>query len=145
MTAKQSNAYIQDENASTSSHSYWRWSFHLQNVHCIKFIKKIKRCRFNSKVKTMLTWKKQFKQIKNYDADVKLNTWSQFTFKFVNETTKLCDQRNTETSQSSLISSKRFSSLNIFTTNEITNVTKTSTSFICIDIFNKLDFHLHNK
>lgn len=122
-----------------------KMKFHLQNVYCIEFIKEVKRRRFGSEVKTMSAWKKRFRQIKNYDADVKLDTWPQFIYEFVNETTKLCDQRGTKTSQSSSISSKRFSSSNTFTTDEITNVAETSTSSVCTDIFDKLDPRLHDK
>ncbi len=51
-----------------------KMKFYLQNVYCIEIIKEIKRERFDSELKIMSTRKKRFRQIKNHDQDVKLNT-----------------------------------------------------------------------
>ncbi len=146
---------LNDCKAIKCTHSRWKcldifsfvlkMKFHLQNVYCIELIKEIKRRRFNSEVKIISTRRKRFRRIKNRDSDVKRNSWSQFTYKFVNETTKLCGQHGTRTSTSSSISSKHSSSSNIIVTNEITNVTETSTSSVCTDIFDKLDPRLHDE
>lgn len=92
--------------------------FHLQDVHCIEFTRG---------------------QTKYYDADVKLDSWPQFLYEFVDETTKLCGQHATGTLTPPSISSDRSSPWNTSTTDEITDVTETPASSMCTDIFDKLD------
>ena len=46
--------------------------FHLQDVHCIEFIKKIKRRKFESEENTLPARKKRPGKIKNHGPDVKL-------------------------------------------------------------------------
>lgn len=48
--------------------------FYFQNVYCIEFIKEVKRRKFGSKLKIMSTRTKRFRQIKDYDSDVKFDT-----------------------------------------------------------------------
>lgn len=49
--------------------------FHLQDVNCIEFSKGVKRRRSGSEVDTMPAQKKRSRQTKDYDADVKLDSW----------------------------------------------------------------------
>lgn len=113
--------------------------FHLQGVHCIEFTRGVKRRGSGSEMETMPAPRKRSRQTKYYDADVKLDSWPQFPYEFVDETTKLCGQHATGTSAPPSISSDRSSPWNTSTTDEITDVTETPASSVCTDIFDKLD------
>lgn len=66
--------------------------FHLQDVHCIELTKGIKRRRSGSEVEFEPNRRKRSRRTEDHDLDVKLETWAQFTYKFVDETTKLYSQ-----------------------------------------------------
>lgn len=51
-----------------------KMKFHLQNVHCIDFIKDIKRRRSDSEVKFEPDRRKRSRRTKNHDLNVKLET-----------------------------------------------------------------------
>ena len=119
--------------------------FHLQDVHCIEFTKGVKRRRSGSEPETMPAWKKRSRQTNDHDHDVKLDTWPQLTYAFVDETTKLCGQHDPGTSTPPLISSDRSSPSNTSATDEITDATETPASSVCTDVFDKLDPRLHDE
>ena len=117
---------------------------HLQNVHCIEFTKGVKRRRSGSEVETMPARRMRSRQTKDYDPDVKVDMWPQFTYEFVNETTKLYSRHGTRTSTPS-ISSEQLFLLNTFAKDEVTDATDTPASSICTNIFDKLDLRLHGE
>jgi len=119
--------------------------FHLQDVHCIKFSKGVKRHRSGSEVEIMPARRKRSRQTKDHDPDMKLDTWPQFTYAIVDETAKLCGQHGPETPIPPSISSQRSSSSDTSATDEITDITETPASSVCTDIFDKLDPRLHNE
>lgn len=119
--------------------------FYLQDIHCIKFIKGVKRWRFSSKVKTMLAQRKRFKQTKDNNSNIKLNMWPQSTYAFVNEMTKLCGQHGFKTLIFLSISSQCSSLSDTSVMNKITDTIETLMSSVCTDIFDKLDPHLYNQ
>jgi hypothetical protein len=119
--------------------------FHLQDVHCIEFTKGVKRGRSGSEPETMPARKKRSRQTKDHDQDVKLDTWPQFTYAFVDETTKLCGKHGPGTSTPHLMSSDRSSPSNTSATDEITDATETPASSVCTDMFEKLDSRLHDE
>ncbi len=118
--------------------------FHLQDVHCIELTKGTKRRRSGSEVETTPARRKRSRRTKDRDPDVKRDPWSQFTYEFVDETTKLCGQHGTRTSTPPSISSERSSPSNTAATDEITDATETASS-VCTDIFDKLDPRLHDE
>lgn len=97
------------------------------------------------RTETMPARKKRFKQTKDHDQDVKLDTWPQFTYAFVNETTKLYGKHGPGTSTPHLMSSDRSSPSNTSVTDEITDSTETPASSVCTDVFEKLDSRLHDE
>jgi len=72
----------------------------------------------------MLAQRKGFRQVKNYDSDMKLDMLPQLMYEFINKTKKLCSQCDTETMTSSLISLKHSSSANTSATDETLNATE---------------------
>jgi len=119
--------------------------FHLQDVHCIELTKGTKRRRSGSEVDTMPARRKRSRQTKDHDLDMKLDMWPQFTYEFVDETTKLCGQASIGTSTPPSISSGWSSPSNTAATDEITDATETPASSVCTDIFDKLDPRLRDE
>ncbi len=72
-------------------------------------------------------------------------TRPQFTYAFVNETTKLCGKHGPGTSTPHLMSFDRSSPSNTSATDEITDATETPASSVCTDMFDKLDSRLHDE
>jgi hypothetical protein len=119
--------------------------FHLQDVHCIDFTKGIKRRRSGSEVEFEPDRRKRSRRTKDHDLDVKLQTWPQFTYKFVDETTKLYGQQYAGTSTPPSISSEHSSPSNTSATDEFIGATETPPSSVCTDIFDTLDPRLHDQ
>jgi len=117
--------------------------FHLQDVHCIESTKRVKRRRSSSELEPQPHRRKRARRIKDHDPDVKLDTWPQLTYDFVDETEKLCDQHGTGTSTPPTISSRRSSS--VTNTDERRDAAETPASSVCTDISDKLDPRLHDE
>ncbi len=119
--------------------------FHLQDIHYIEFTKGIKRRRSGSEVEFEPNRRKRSRRTKDHDLDVKLETWPQFTYKFVDETTKLYGQQYAGTSTPPSISSEHSSPSTTSATDESTGVAETPASTVCSDLFDKLDPRLHDE
>ena len=119
--------------------------FHLQDVHCIQFTKGIKRRRSGSEVEFEPDRRKRSRRTKDHDQDVKLERWPQFTYEFVDETTKLCGQQYAGTSTPPSISSEHSSPSTASLTDESTGAAETPASSVGSDLFDKLDPRLHDE
>ena len=89
--------------------------------------------------------RKRSRQTKDHDQDVQLERWPQFTYDFVNETTKLCGQQYAGTSTPPSISSEHSSPPIASVTDESTGAAETPALSVGSDLFNKLDPCLHDE
>ena len=113
--------------------------FHLQDVHCIEVSKGVKRRKSLSEEEPMPVRRKRSRQSNNHDPNAELESGPRFTYKFVDETTKLCSQQYARTSTTPSVDSNCSSPSNTATTDEITDATETPASSVYNDIFDKLD------
>ena len=119
--------------------------FHLQDVHCIELTKGIKRRRSNSEVDATPARRKRSRKSEDHDSDVKLDSWPQSTYEFVDETTNLCGRQGPGRSTPPSIGSERSSPSNSPAIDELTDATETPVTSVCTDIFDKLDPQLHDE
>ena len=104
----------------------------------------MKRRRSGSEVEFEPDRRKRSRKTKDHDQDVKLERWPQFTYDFVDETTKLCGQRYAETSTPPSISSEHSPPSTAFATDESAGAAETPASSVGSDLFEKLDPRLHD-
>ena len=107
--------------------SFLELEFHLKDVYCVESAKRVKRWRSESKPATMPAQKKT----------------AQFTYAFVDETTKLCGQYGPRLSTPLLISSDCSSPLYTSATDEIVDAIETPVSSVCTKVVDWLDPCLH--
>lgn len=100
--------------------------FHLQNIHCIELLKEIKRRRSNSEEEIQSDRKRRFKCIDIRDSDVKIDRYFNFTYEFVNETTKTLNEQKRQICLTSSISSQNSSSRYEKNSDNILSVFETS-------------------
>lgn len=116
--------------------------FHLQNIHYIEFIKRLKRFNIEYETDFKFFKVKRVNSVNPYGSDMKTDIYYKQEFKFINKTMKLWNLKIYIQSISFLIGSSDSISMPDWIMNRNENTVKMSSSSVYIDIIKNIDYLL---